>query len=969
MIRILIYAGLTMLSGGLAGAATVALHINSSPLNSPPQPAPVIDATAFVNQSIFNVTTASGLPFQTLNTLCFTNRTTAGQMALSPGYRFDFFSNNVRRAMREWHNSGSITGTTIVLVSATNIVNSGSIHAGEEGLIRLSGENLDLSRGRIRTGQSDNILFGGGSTFGTNYTSALGVTDVYWAVGTNDHVDNGGMAMQLGGGFGLDALSFIPPFLQSPFHQVIDTSFIFGGIGSLFTNLVSVGGFNYGAFAHRAQVGPTNFVIQVVFAPTNNFDTNFTTEVRFYTNFGSGVAIPIVAFKTTDFDIVTLRQNTNAVYLVDSSAFQTNLFLARPFTGGGGGRPRRPSNYELFRTEPFEFRFATNGNTPYTPDLIYNPTYQLTAVTNSYAAYAASLTSSNAFGVTDPTNLVGRVEITGKSINLDQARIRGESTVIIRTEDLSENRVAKVDAPFLNYDLGSVEPQLTISNLASASVRRLSGEVAAWTGRWKNLEVTATATNEIEFHVLIVDNFLNSVAPVIISEFAARAAHVEINDLLNVNKSFAIEATDLNITGGLTLPFGATWAATNVIGVVNFTNSGLINIFQSGFFGEPSPYQTFVNSGSIGASSLLVRALDLQNSGSLSANGGTLTVEADEAVLHGKPTVLFTNSFTNFFGQTLTVIITNSIGATLAADSEIVFEASAASFSNSIIHGRGGITMSVNDSLTDAGQSGINEWTTHGGFHMLALPGTSDLLATHLTLIAGPSEETSHTWTSLDFGASARGYENNLGLGKLTLDGGPFSLFRFAGHGTQCALYVDYLELRNFATNDLEALEIADNLTIYFANASVAPGKIDGHHNGRLRWVKSFAGPLSSTSITYPSGRTYTFNRALVQDKDLDSDGDGIVNGDDPTPIYAEDHVDLRVAFTNAPSRRAVISWYALGGSTSYVEYKTSFNSATWQTLSVVNSGLSAERLTVTDPIPNNMQQRFYRVRVYPPPL
>lgn len=952
-----------MVSGLGASAATVPLYINSSPLNSPPQPSPVIDATAFVNQSIFSVTTASGLPFQTLNTLFFTNRTAAGQMRLSPGYRFDFFTNNVRRPMDSWVNSGSITGSTVVLVSSTNIINSGSVHAGPQGLIRLTGQTVDLSRGRFRTGPSESVFFFGGDTFGTNYSSAAGVTDVYWGVGTNDHLDDRGMIMQLTGGFGFDVLNYTPPFFFSPFHQVLDTRFFFGGTGT-FTNLVSVGGFNYGAFVHRAQTGPSNFMVQVVFAPTNNFDTNFTTEVRFYTNFGSQIAIPVVQFKTTDFDIVTLRQNTNAVYLVDTAGVETNFFLARPF---GGGTSRRPGNYELFRNEPFEFRFGTNGNTAYTPDLVYNPTYQLAAVTNAYAAYAASLTPTNGFGVTDPANLAGRVEITGDYVNLEQARIRSESAVIIRTPDLAGNRVAKVDAPFLNYDLGSIEPQMTISNLASPFVRRLSGEIAAWTGRWKNYEVTATATNEIDFHVLIVDNFLNSIATVVISEFAARAPHVEINDVLNVRKSFAIEATDLNITGGLTLPFGANWAATNVIGLAYFTNSGLINIFQSGFFGDPDAYQTFVNSGTISAANLLVRALDFQNSGCLSVTGGGLTIEADQAVLHGKPTILFTNSFTNFFGQTVTNIITNSFGAKLAADSEIVFEARTASFSNAFVHTRGGISMAVDESLADSGQTGINHWTTHGGFQMLVLPLKSDLLATHLTTKAEISEETSHVWPATDFGAKARGYQNNLALGKLTLDAAEFGLLRFEGTGEQCALYVDYLELINYATNDFEALEIADNLTIYFANANVAPGKID-RPDGRLRWVKDFAGPMSSTNITYPSGRTYTFNIGVVQDKDLDSDGDGIVNGEDETPIYTEEQVDLRVGLTTTPSKRAVISWFAVGGSTSEVEYKTSLDSE-WQILSVVNSGPSAERLSVTDAIPNTVQQRFYRVRVHPPPL
>jgi hypothetical protein len=562
--------------------------------------------------------------------------------------------------------------------------------------------------------------------------------------------------------------------------------------------------------------------------------------------------------------------------------------------------------------------------------------------------------------------------LTGDSVNLDQARIRAESTIVIRTPDLAGNKVAKVDAPFLNYDLGSVEPQMTISNLAPASVRRLSGEIAAWTGRWKNLEVTPVATNEIDFHVLIVDNFLQSVATVVISEFAARAPHVEINDVLNVRKSFALEATDVNITGGLTLPFGANWDQTNVIGLAYFTNSGTINIFQSGFFGAApaEPYQTFINSGNIGASSLFVGALDFQNSGCLAANGGSLSIDVDTAVLHGKPTILFTNVVTNFFGQVVTNIITNSFGAKLAADAQIDFQARTVSLSNTVFEAHSGLSFTVAEALVDSGQNGINRWTTHGGFEMNVLPTVSDLLATHLTSVADISEETSHTWSGADFKATPLGFNNNLALGKLTLDGGEFSLLRFASPtGARCALYVDYLELVNNATNYNTALEIDESLSIYFANANIAPGKLDGRHGGRLRWVKTFAGPLSSTNITYPSGHTYTFNIALVQDKDLDSDGDGIVNGDDPTPIYSDDHIDLQVAFTNAPSRRALISWFALGGSTSQVEYKTSFNSSTWQPLSEVNSGPAAQRLSVSDPIPNTMQQRFYRVRVYPPPL
>lgn len=987
MIRIFICAVASLASVLLAPAATQSIYINASPVNSPPSPAPQIDATAFVNQNQFNVSLSSGLPYQTLNTLFFTNRP-SGNMTLTPGYRFDFFTNNLRLGMHTWVNQGSITGSTFLSVSATNIISPGALHGGPQGLIRLSGKNVDLSRARLRSGPSDAAAFFGGDNFGSNYTSAAGVTDIYWGVGTNDHVDNRGMAMQLTG-FGADSLNYTSPLFESPFHQVITPSFF----GSLFTNIVSVGGFNYGAFVHRTQTSPTNVVVQIVFAPTNSFDTNFTTDVRFYVPFGGTLALPIVQFKATDQDIVTLRENTNAVYLVDYSAFETNLFLARPF---GGGTTRRPNIYEFFRTEPFQFRSSLSsnglpyrGNTLYTPELIYNPNYRLASVTNSYAGYAASLASAastNIFGgaFVEPTNLVGRVEINADTLNLDQTRIRGESAVIIRTADLIANSVGKVDAPFLTYNLATIDPEMVISNLAPATVRRLSGQVAAWTGRWRNYETTATGTNEIEFHVLIVDNFLNSVAPVSLSEFTASVDRLVIADDLRVQRTLRLDASSIHITGGLTLPFNTPWAHTNIIGLVNFTNSGVLNVAQTANFGaDPAwPLENFLVFGTNMAGSQTIRANNVENYGCMVANAGVMEIEANSICLHGKPTILFTNVSTNLFFEPFIGIVTNvttntftnSFGAKIASSSDLQIIGNGMSMSNSYLiagggDGAGALILSLDGSLVDEGLDALNFWEASAGIRLLSRPGTSDLMATWATSRAAQFVESENVWSGIDFGATVWGFQNNVALGKLTLDGQPNSLFRFAGHGDQCALYVDYLELAGNATNYNTALSIAPNITIYFAHANISPNKLDGRHNGRLRWVKEFTGPLSSTNITYPSGRTYTFNIGVVQNKDLDSDGDGTVNGEDPTPIYTDDSVDLRVAYETTPAKQAVISWFALGGSTSFVEYKTSLDSTTWHTLDVVTSGASPERLSRSDTIPNIVQQRFYRVRVYPPPL
>jgi hypothetical protein len=239
-----------------------------------------------------------------------------------------------------------------------------------------------------------------------------------------------------------------------------------------------------------------------------------------------------------------------------------------------------------------------------------------------------------------------------------------------------------------------------------------------------------------------------------------------------------------------------------------------------------------------------------------------------------------------------------------------------------------------------------------------------------------------HTWCAEDRGPTPAGYSNNAAIGKLTLDAGDFSVIHFSAPDptTQKALYVDYLELLNSATNFNQRFAIDPSLTIYFANANIAASKLDGAANGRLRWVKTFTGPLSSSSYTYSItnlegeviSRTYTFNTAVASDKDRDDDRDGVVNSDDPTPIYTELSTGLKILTTKAQPPQVLIRWNALAGSTNRIEYRTSLSDPTWTVLTnLVPAGPFTGPLTVRDFISNvttGSVQRVYRVVVVPPP-
>ena len=192
--------------------------------------------------------------------------------------------------------------------------------------------------------------------------------------------------------------------------------------------------------------------------------------------------------------------------------------------------------------------------------------------------------------------------------------------------------------------------------------------------------------------------------------------------------------------------------------------------------------------------------------------------------------------------------------------------------------------------------------------------------------------------------------------------------FRFSGTGTNNALYVDYIEMVNASTNFNTNFLIAPNMTIYFANANVPVRKLDGAANGRFRWVQSFTGPLSSTNITYPSGNTYTFNIALVLSKDLDSDGDGIVNANDPTPVYVAESAVLFLSLAAAPEPLVELTWRALSYSSNFLEFKAAASTSDWQVLSNFRMGSYTWPVTITDPITPSNVSRVYRLRVDPKP-
>lgn len=1001
---------------GTGFSATAPTYINSSPLSSPPSPAPVIDARAWINEAPFSVASPnlSPIPFESKNTLNFTNGPSGIAMFGDPGFRFLNNLNDGRRFwMNNWVNDGTIrtdhdslfvfSGLTlfvndsrlsILQVGATNIVSTGPLFSGAHGLIHLEGSNVSVPRISLRTGNppESSIIGGGfitaGSLGASNYVNDIGVSDLYWATGTNNSTRNDGAEMPLTAFFGFP--NFNLPTPTSPIHDVIsrfsgflltNSTYLPGGFFSSGTNSFGSTLFTsgYAAAVNTNTLSSTSSVVQIVFYPTNNFDSNFVTDVRFSAVFGSRASVAVVGFHSIETDITDDSVMTNSVYLSDGIAVRTNAFLAR----NQGQNTRRPSTYEITRLAPSAYVNGTTGNVAFSTNLIYNTSYLLNSVTNRYAAYAANIdlaSSSSSGGIPyDATNMPGRIEIIGHTVDLDETRIRAESAVIIKASNLSSNRLAIVDAPIVNYDVRSVHPELVISNLAPATVRRFGGNVRAWSGVWDNyvpvFTGTNVATNTILFHVMIVESQLASLMPVRVNEFAARATNVVINDTLNITKSFLVQGKSLHLGGGVSLPAGASLGATNLLNLRNFTNDGVISLTGVESFGtdRTEPYWNYVNRGTNSAAGHFVRSTNFFNSGSIFANGGVLSIDAVKASLVGNPLVqsnfLQTNVFftiNGLFTNVFTNVVLFSAPPRLQGSSDVRIVTRDLIASNSHINAAS-LQLTVTNTLDDSGTNGINLWNVTGGFRFLRRPATGSLLGTYVRSTVG-SGQRDHYSAATNVGAFPGGFSNNLALGKLTLGGGTSGKFSFLGIGTNNAIYVDYLELLNGAA-DFNAAIVGDpNFRIYFANANFRASVLDGAAGGRLRWVKDFTGPLSSTNITYPSGSNYTFNIALVTDQDLDSDGDGIVNANDPTPILVSENVTLSVGLTSIPVRAAALSWNAMGFSKNTIEYKLSPSTEQWLPLTNFVQGPFSWPVTVIDPLSTNGASRVYRLRVDPGP-
>lgn len=903
---------------------------------------PIIDAIVWINQTTFNVwndrAASSPLPYRAQNNEVFTNAPGA-QMFGVPGFDFITDRNGVKSPMRVWVNEGTIRAadvpptsislpeqTSLLSVRADRIINWGPLEVNTKGVVRLTGRSVNLERSGLRSGPIPSSLLLYSSSLGaSNYYNNAGIEDLYWGLGNNNSLRGGGDPIYIPGGFYL-------PCPSTPTHEVyIPTSPYTNWVLLPLMNLC-----NYAAEAWTYALSPTSYVVHVAFYPTNFADSNFWTTVQFSGPTLDGSGTITYGFHNTEYDIVWRSNVTYSVYLQDAFGFRTNAF----FGNNRGATTRRPNWMAVFRGSPYlTNQFGVGGNTPYDPTLLYSPPllsnrtfHRTNVVPVTYAAYSAAvygyILPSPAFllnNLWDSTNLLGRIDALGDEAVLNRTRLRAESGLVVQSTNLVNNHLAAVDAPWVNFEIGSTQAHLLITNLAPRNVRRINGTISCYSVIWDNLEYVRAApgstnlvgTNFVRYHVSFMDHSLSGLQPVTTDRFSAKVGSLTVQDPLNIGRKFRFEGTNLtfNQGGGLTVPAGYSLANSNWPNLLNLTNEGLITVPWGELHlgddrldsrGQPVPLLSLVNRGTNTATSFFIRSGLIFNSGTLEAAGGILSLNAGRLQLQGENVAaVVTNITTNIVLDPIIIglvtnvstnISTNTLAARLTSRSWIDIQARDLVASNSLIE-CARLSVAVTNNLDAGDLSAPSTWITTHGFQVPHRPTNGSLMAVRLlTKTVQPFQQVNALWAGRNLGPVPAGFSNNLALGRLILDGTEESLFRFSGPTANSGLYVDYIEFQNYATNFFgprRSVEIDPSLTIFFAHANIAAEKLTNTFPGRMQWVPGFLGPLSTTNIScYCSNadgtittNSYPMNIALASSKDIDSDADGIVNADDLDPL------------------------------------------------------------------------------------
>jgi len=372
---------------------------------------PQIDATNFVNNSYFIIElialSGNNTPYyETSDTINYTNN---GVMEFDPSIQLDTYSTTtyLESMAGSFYNPGLLFAESNSVVIVTNIISPGTIEVTGDGLIQLTGQYIDLTRGDLDVEAPANGFNGtvvGTGNFGID-------TNLDW-----------NPANDLGPNFATS--SDVTPAPSSPFLSL--------GNSSPYFDLATT---NNG----------TNEIIRSAFvedfsSPSVPFNVYYDTG-----DFSGGGAVTIewVGVYT---NYATGAPGTNYLYLNDNYLLgvATNLAIT--------GNPGYPDNFTFVETSvrqtPGVLTPAGFNNTIPFPNITFSNKYSYVEASLASSTTATNAGPENFTG--SPTNLPGRIQINAsKELNLNFTTLSEPNYIsLISTNQFDGNAGSIIQSPF-----------------------------------------------------------------------------------------------------------------------------------------------------------------------------------------------------------------------------------------------------------------------------------------------------------------------------------------------------------------------------------------------------------------------------------------------------------------------------------------------------------------------------------------
>jgi hypothetical protein len=549
------------------------------------------------------------------------------------------------------------------------------------------------------------------------------------------------------------------------------------------------------SFIYTNAPTETNIIVQAVFTTVG--DPKIQTQARFSPNdVTNNVTTATLEFRVPLTNVVTGSADLFTLYLKDTIAWDTNIVMEYNVNQG------HIQTFYLSIKPISSIEWFTGGpsNGELVPELLWNDTFTNTVVTNFYAAYSADVASSslppvNSLPIPLEDQAPGRVEITAKSLDLSNLRIRGEGLVSIKTDHLQNTGGAIVDVENTSFTLASTNSVLNIDELAVPNVSRFSGNIAAYSAIWTNLtgiivtnppadadsEETFT-TNVVTylFHVMMVDaTGLRTVSDVLTHDFNAKAENIRIADDFQVIRSFVLEGENVTIDSNIDLFLRASnVGATNFVNLLNFTNQGSFSINEVAQFGTDRTNQLnrFINKGSLNAFSQRIKTSEFENSGQI-ATGGRTEIEAQTAKLDN---------------------------GSIITGRDLVLAGSHYKMRNANLDVSAKLFLDIDGTFTDGGSSANNNIIVRNGINMLSSPQSANLLGTYIISEIPRFGNVQHIWRGEDLGKSSAGFKDNAAIGTLEITGPAGTRANFTASRAKSGTLCRFPTVRGFIYRILE---------------------------------------------------------------------------------------------------------------------------------------------------------------------